>query len=261
MTRDETLMRPRLHAVVFFALIGVAQATPRTSEAQTATARPFELALESTPLGALPPMALPMPASRDHNYWVFRLQYGTRQGLDTRTLRAAAAGLDYQVRGGSVFGLTAGYQDGDCVRSVLDCGTHMLYGARARMNFATAGSTVALLAGAESATTTIGAEVGIGYAPSIASGVSGCVSDIGLPISVAMLERVRLVAFFTPGAAWDLGCSSTRSSSRISFYTSMGMGVQQFLVRGLDVNLGLQRIFRGDLRYAFGATVTYTVLP
>jgi sugar phosphate isomerase/epimerase len=58
------------------------------------------LLLEATPVGALPPIALPMPASRNHNYWGIRLQVGNREAASESHLPAFAAGLDLQYRAG-----------------------------------------------------------------------------------------------------------------------------------------------------------------
>jgi hypothetical protein len=39
------------------------------------------------------------------------------------------------------------------------------------------------------------------------------------------------------------------------------MGLQQLFVRGLDVNLGAQRIFRGTTGLQFGISVSWVRLP
>ena len=51
--------------------------------------------LLSVPLGALPPLAMLMPASRNHNYWVGRLQAGTQLG-PSGGLAAVGGGIDLQ---------------------------------------------------------------------------------------------------------------------------------------------------------------------
>lgn len=217
--------------------------------------------LLATPVGALPPMSMPMPASRDHNYWGLRLQSGYNRRHDAPDIRAVAAGIDLQWGGGSVFGITGGYQLSDCPQNEPDCGDNALFGARARLNIITGGPTVATLIGDYSATTTLGTEVGIGYAPGVRSLRNACTVDVGVPISVAMLQSVRLVSFFAPGVAWDVGCFEPSSPTGTSYLVGAGIGVQQLVHRAFDVNLGLQRIFRSGAGLQLGISFSYVRLP
>ncbi len=229
--------------------------------AQVTPALPV-LAAEATPIGALPPLALPMPASRDHNYWGLRLQTGQRRERGPEDLLAVAVGVDYQVRGGSIFGVTGGYQTRqNCQTAVNDCGGHSLFGARARFNLITGGPTLAGLFGDDAATSTLGTEVGFGYAPNVTSGVNACTVDLGLPLSIAMLARIRLVSFVTPGIVWDVDCSAEGTQSQSSYLLGFGVGLQQLGFRGLDVHLGVQRMFRGATGVQFGLTVSWVRLP
>ena len=216
---------------------------------------------EATPIGALPPMPLPMPASRDQNYWGVRLQTGERsERSGPENLFAVAAGVDYQLRGGSIYGLTAGYQQRQNCQSTTNCG-HALFGARGRFNVFTGGPTVAAIIGDESATTTLGTEIGFGYAPSTSPGVNACTLDVGLPYSVAMLQTVRVVGFITPGAVWNIDCSAEQTSRTRSLLIGFGVGIQQLGARGLDVNIGAQRILRGATGLQFGISVSWVRLP
>ena len=233
---------------------------PQLLLGQTSSSLPV-LAAEATPIGALPPVALPMPASRDHNYWGARLQVGQRRERGPEDLLAVAGGIDYQVRGGSIFGVTAGYQwRQNCQSTTGDCG-HPLYGARARFNLITGGPTIAGLLGDDGATSTLGTEIGFGFAPDIMENQNACTLDIGVPLSIAMLERLHLVAFLTPGAVWDLDCSAGDTVPQRSYFVGFGLGVQQLGFRGLDVHLGLQRMFRGATGVQFGVTVSWIRLP
>jgi len=218
---------------------------------------------EATPIGALPPMALPMPASRDQNYWGLRLQAGQRQERSgPENLLAFAGGIDYQLRGGSIFGLTGGYQRRqNCESTGSDCGGHALFGLRGRFNVVTGGPTIASIVGDESATSTLGTEIGFGYAPRVSPGVNACTLDVGLPYSIAMLQSVRVVPFITPGAVWDINCSSAQASSGRSFLLGFGIGLQQLGMRGLDVNIGAQRIFRRSTGLQLGISVSWVRLP
>jgi len=203
-----------------------------------------------------------MPASRDDNYWGVRLQVGQRRERGPEDLLAIAGGIDYQVRGGSIFGLTGGYQwRQNCQASINDCGGHSLFGARARFNFMTGGPTIAGLIGDDAATTTLGTEIGLGYAPSVSPGVNACTVDLGVPLSIAMLERLHLVTFVTPGVVWDVDCSSEDTPRSRSFLIGFGVGIQQLGFRGLDVHVGAQRMFRGTTGMQFGVSVSWVRLP
>ena len=247
--------RPRLFLVIATCLL-----SSQVVRAQTPTALPI-LAAEATPIGALPPVALPMPASRDHSYWGARLQVGQRRERGPEDLLAVAVGVDYQVRGGSIFGVTGGYQwRQNCQATDGDCG-HAMVGARARFNLITGGPTIAGLLGDDGATSTLGTEVGVGYAPDVTGGQNACTLDFGLPLSIAMLERLHLVAFATPGVVWDLDCSAGDTRPQRSYFLGFGLGIQQLGFRGLDVHLGLQRMFRGATGVQFGLSVSWIRLP
>jgi hypothetical protein len=241
-------------------MVVAAFAAPFVVHAQSA--QPLPIATEeATPIGAIPPMPLPMPASRDQNYWGFRLQYGQRNERGgPEDLSAIAAGVDYQLRGGSIFGLTGGYQTRRNCQSTSDC-RHQLFGARGRFNVFTGGPTIASIIGDESATSTIGNEIGFGYAPGVSPGVNACTIDLGVPFSVAMMQKVRVVTFATPGVVWDIDCSAEQTSGKRSAFLGFGIGLQQLFVRGLDVNLGAQRIFRGTTGLQFGISVSWVRLP
>jgi hypothetical protein len=241
-------------------LFAAAFAAPFVVHAQAAPSLPIATE-EATPIGALPPMPLPMPASRDQSYWGFRLQYGQRnERRGPEDLSAIAGGVDYQLRGGSIFGLTGGYQRRRNCQTTSACG-HALFGARGRFNIFTGGPTVASIIGDESATTTLGDEIGFGYAPGVSPGVNACTIDLGVPFSVAMMQTIRVVTFVTPGLVWDIDCSTEQTSSNRSAFLGFGIGLQQLFVRGLDVNLGAQRIFRGTTGLQFGISVSWVRLP
>lgn len=250
-------IRPYVSVLIIAAVL----VAPEIAQAQAGQALPV-LASEATPIGALPPVALPMPASRDDSYWGVRLQVGQRRERGPEDLLAIAGGIDYQVRGGSIFGVTGGYQwRQNCAAATTDCGGHSLFGARARFNLMTGGPTIAGLIGDDAATTTFGTEIGLGYAPSVAPGVNACTVDLGVPLSIAMLERIHLVTFVTPGVVWDVDCSSEDTPRSRSFLVGFGFGIQQLGFRGLDVHVGMQRMFRGTTGVQFGVTVSWVRLP
>ena len=217
--------------------------------------------LLSVPLGALPPLAMLMPASRNHNYWVGRVQAGTQRDNLSGDLTAAALVLDFQWRGGSAFGITGGYQAADCEENVIGCSGHPLFGARARFNVVTGGPTFAALIGDNSATTTLGAEFGAGYAPNALAGRNACAVDMAAPISISLFQRVRMLTYFTPGIAWDVRCPHAGSEGGgASTFAGAGVGIQQLANRGLDVSFGVQRIMRRGAGLQLGVNVTYVRL-
>jgi hypothetical protein len=218
--------------------------------------------LLAVPLGALPPSGMLMPASRNHNYWVGRLQVGRQWNNFSGDLSAVAGGIDLQWLGGSTVGITGGYQVADCEEAVTGCKGHPLFGARARFNVVTGGPTVAAFIGDNSATTTLGAELGYGYAPRALAERNACAADMGMPVSVSMFQRVRMLAFFTPGIAWDVRCPSGGTVGvGASTFLGAGLGIQQLFHRGLDVSFGAQRIFRRGSGIQLGLNATFVRLP
>ncbi len=228
--------------------------------AQDASSSVRAVRLRSTPVGALPPLALPMPAARNKSYWAGRLVVGELRGGGPLRM-AYGAGVDLQWLGGSTFGVTAGYVQRDCELAGSECGGHAMFGARARLNVITAGPTLAGLIGDYTATSTLGTVLGVGYAPGVLPGVNACTVDLSTPFSIAMLRTVRVAAFVSPGALLDIRCSSAAPSTGIAVFTGVGVAAQQVGVRGLDVHLGLRRIFQAGTGYMVGITVSYTRLP
>ena len=257
---------PRARTAICIRLIAVSCAliiliAPARALAQASDDLIQILRLESTPIGALPPIALPMPASRNHDYWGVRLQGGHREGRNGSDLGAIAAGIDFQYRGGSVVGITGGYQQRDCDMAGPSCGRHALYGVRTRINLITGGPTIGALFGDKNATSTLGGELGFGFAPNVLPDINSCTIDMGMPLSVSMLQRIRVVSYVTPGVAWDIGCGSQGPPTRTSWLTGFGLGIQQLGNRSTDVFVGMQKIFRGDTGYQIGISVTYVWLP
>jgi hypothetical protein len=228
----------------------------------TATSEERELLLlESTPIGALPPIALPMPASRNHNYWGFRLQTGRREGPGDEGIPAVAGGIDFQYRGGSIIGITGGYQKRDCGLTGPTCGGHTLFGIRSRINVLTGGQLLGSLFNDPSSTTTLGGEMGFGYAPKVIGDADACTIDLGMPVTLSLGQRVRIASFLTPGVMWDMSCSDSGGPSRPNFLTGFGVGFQQVGNRGFDIYLGVQKIFKQESGYQVGISFTFVRLP
>ncbi|MEO8576956.1 MAG: hypothetical protein ABI556_09660 [Gemmatimonadales bacterium] len=247
---------------IFAGILSLAASVPGVAGSQ-ATDREIEiLRLMGTPIGALSPISLPMAASRNHNYFIGRFQTGQRRSPGGTNLAAAAVGLDLQYRGGSIYGLTAGYQERECRFAGASCGGHALFGARAQINLVTGGSTMAGLLRDNSTTSTFGTEIGLGYAPNVTDGMNACTIDFGLPFSVAKRrQRPRFVTYITPGVAWDMSCRSGGPSTKKSYFTGFGIGLQQVGNRSLDIYLGMQKVFRSEVGSQLGISVTYVRLP
>ncbi len=251
------MMGRRLPCLAFLAATLVAPSAAAQSAGELHLRR-----LLAVPIGALPPMGMLMPASRNHNYWVGRLQAGTQWDNVAGDLASYAAGVDLQWRGGSTFGVTAGYQVADCEEDVSGCESHALFGARGRFNIITGGPTVAALIGDNSATTTLGGEIGFGYAPNALEGRNACAIDLGMPVSLSLFQRIRVLSFFTPGVAWDVRCPVDGTvGTAASAYLAAGVGVQQIGHPGLDISVGAQRIIRRDSGIQVGINVSFVWLP
>lgn len=244
------------HALLLVALLATTRASAQD---------PGDLHLRrllAVPIGALPPMGMLMPASRNHNYFVGHLQGGIQREQVAGGTSNVAAGIDFQWRGGSTVGVTGGYQFADCAPGIAGCNSHAMFGARARVNVITGGPTVAALLGDNGATTTLGGELGLGYAPNAVAGRNACAIDVGMPISVALFQRVRMLSFFTPGVAWDVRCPRAGSDgAAASPFLGMGIGLQQLWHPGFDVSIGAQRILRRGSGFQVGINLTYVRLP
>lgn len=233
-----------------------------TVQAQATDAELKLLRLLSVPVTALPPISLPMPASRNHNYWIARLQAGVRKGPSGDQLPAVAAGIDLQYRGGSILGVTAGYQGRDCGIEETGCGGHAILGARSQINLMTGGSMFAGLLNDNSATSTLGVEFGFGFSPRVANDLNACAMDFGIPFSVAKRrQRPRLVGYLSPGIIWDFSCGSAGPKSQKTYKTDFGLALQQVGNRSLDIYFGMQKLFRGKTGFQTGLTLTYVRLP
>ena len=251
----------RVVVVVAVMVAVMVAVTPSIAQAQSAGDLHLRRVL-SVPVGALPPVAMLMPASRNHNYWVGRIQAGAQWEGNDAEIPAAAVTLDLQWRGGSAFGVTAGYQSAGCELPGGPCPAHPMFGARGRFNLITGGPTVAALINDYSATTTFGADIGYGYAPDAYAGNNACALDIGAPVSLSLFQRVRVVSFLSPGIVWDVRCPVNGSvGTGASTLLGAGIGLQQIFLRGLDISFGAQRIFRRGAGIQLGVSVTYVRLP
>lgn len=249
---------------IILTVVGVAgfALTPSLMHAQVSDGDLAALRLVSVPATALPPIALPMPASRNHSYFIGRLQTGYRKGPGGEAIPAIAGGIDFQYRGGSVIGATVGYQKRDCGIVEGDCGGHAMFGVRSQIGLVTGGSIFANLLNDNSATSTLGTEFGFGYSPKVSGDMNACAIDFGIPFSVAKRrQRPRLVGFVSPGIIWDFTCGSGGPKSRKSYKTDFGLALQQVGNRSIDIYLGMQKIYRAKTEFQTGLSLTIVRLP
>jgi hypothetical protein len=235
---------------------------PQATRAQATDTELQILRWISVPVTALPPIGLPMPASRNHSYLIGRLQSGYRKGPGGTAMPSVAGGIDLQYKGGSILGITGGYQKRDCGVLGESCGGHALFGVNSQINLVTGGSMFAALLRDNSATSTLGLSMGFGYAPKVANDMNACAIDVGVPFSVAKRrQRPRLVGYVTPGVVWDFNCGSSGPKSTKSYRTDFGVALQQVGNRSFDIYLGMQKIFRGRTGFLTGLSLTYVRLP
>ena len=188
---------------------------PTLVHAQASDAELAALRLLSVPVTALPPIALPMPASRNHSYFIGRLQAGVRKGPGGEAMPAIAGGIDFQYRGGSVIGATVGYQKRDCGIVGGDCGGHSMFGVRSQIGLMTGGSIFAGLLNDNSATSTLGTE--FGFASAVASPPDQCLRASARNFSPVSLPRICLICL----SASEREARVDRSfSSSVSFKTA-----------------------------------------
>jgi hypothetical protein len=244
-------MMRALWAGALLALVGVLPAAAQES----ATVLPFD-ALAMTPFGALPPAGPPMPASRNHHYLHYRVLAG-RRFAGGAELDALAAGVDLQWLGGSVAGVTLGRQW--CPENQQDCDSHAIAGLRGRLSLYTTGPTIGRAIHDYSATLMVAAEVGVGYAADVLDGRDACSFDIGLPVALGLLQQVRVVPFVTPALGWEMDCAD-RDTSTPRIALGWGISLQQIFMRGLDIHIGGQRVFRTGAGHQIGVGVTLVPL-
>lgn len=244
-------------------LAAIIALAPSIASAQATQTEIEILRLIGVPHTALGPISLPMPASRNHSYLIGRLQSGYRHGPGGSAMPAFGAGVDYQYRGGSVLGITGGWQKRDCSLNASCGGGHAMFGARTQINLMTGGSLMASILRDNSATSTMGLEMNFGYAPKVQKGVNSCVLDWGIPFSAAKgRQRPRIVGYISPGMVWDFSCGGDSGPpTRKSYRTDFGFALQQVGNRSFDIYLGAQKIWRRGVGLQTGLSFTYVRLP
>ena len=208
--------------------------------------------LAATPLGALPPGAPAMPASRDDTLlFGVRVQYAVRQLPNANRLTSYGFGGDLQVQGRSIFSGVVGYQTLD--RSVCDTAPsckdrRLMAGARFIGNLVTTRPFLRLpFFSGNSATGSAGFEIGAGWGQKAFGEPQHWTADVTVPLSLSVGQGIRVVPFAAPALAGVWGVSSRGWRYRQRFMVSGGLGLQEIGqslgLRGLDLTFSLQRAF------------------
>ena len=225
-------------------------------------------ALASTPLGALTSVGPLMATSRDDKLlFGFRLQYGSRQLNEGRSLTSYGFTTDLQIEGGAVFSGTVGFQRGDdALCAVTSCDPdRMMAGLRYSKNVVTTRPFLRVPFFTDNdASGTAALEFGAGWANKAFGEKPHWTADLTVPLSLAVGQRTRLVLFATPAVAMAWGTTDRRWSRGQRFLTGGGLTVQEIGrwigVEGFDVTVATQRAF-SPLGTTFGATVSYMHIP
>ena len=225
-------------------------------------------ALASTPLGALTSVGPLMATSRDDKLLLgFRLQYGTRQLNEGRSLTSYGLTTDLQIEGGAVFSGTVGYQRGDdALCELTSCDTdRMMAGLRYSKNVVTTRPFLRVPFFTDNdASGTAALEFGAGWANKAFGEKPHWTADLTVPLSLAVGQRTRIVLFATPAVAMAWGTTDRRWSRGQRFMTGGGVTIQEIGrwigVEGIDLTGGIQRAF-SPLGTTFGATVSYMHIP
>src|SRR5690606_2161588 len=160
---------------------------------------------------------------------------------------------------GSTLSATVGYQRTTC--EVGQCNDHLMFETRGRFNFLTGGPTIAGALSDDNASTTVGFELAIGYSPDVAPRLNACAFDIGMPVDSGLLQRGRLVVLAKSSVTWAFHRGGASQGLATTWLGSMGVGLQQLGLRGIDVAMGFKKLFRDDSVYVFGISVSYLLLP
>jgi hypothetical protein len=225
-------------------------------------------AIASTPLGALTPVGPAMATSRDEALlFGFRVQYGSRELPEQRSLTSYGLAATAQVRGGALISATVGSQRGDsdiCAES--SCDTHrVMAGLRYSSNFVTTRPFLQVPFFTENdATGTAALELGVGWADRGFGERQHWTADVTVPLSIAVGQRMRVVPFATPSFAVAWGTTERKWSRGQRILIGGGVTAQEvgqwFGVTGLDVTLALQRAFSPH-GSTLGATVSWMHVP
>jgi hypothetical protein len=200
------------------------------------------LAINSSTIGALPPLATNTLAGTGGLGW--HLQYGRMSWGDEVNSNSFAGGFDVSLGRGRI-GFTAGYMTVSCPTGD-QCDGHLMIGSR-YSNQLTGGtfSEGRWQMGLET-------ELGVGL-PEEERAISFAV---GLPVKVTFGRQAKVSPFLTPSFAHgSYKYADETSESALKFMVGAGVGVA--LQNGMGINVGMRKVFvdEGETQFGLGLTI------
>ena len=232
----------KIFAIAASALVLSASAMSAQEEGPSIGDVAAYMAINSSTVGALPPLATNTLAGAGGIGW--HLQYGRMDWGSDVSSNAFAGGLDLSVGSGRL-GLTAGYMTVDCPEG-FDCEGHLMLGTRYSQQIAGAAlnPTSRWAMGLE-------AELGFGFPED----EQAMAVAAGLPVKLTFGKNVKVSPFLTPGFAYGRYKAGDESESGTRFLVGAGLGLG--LANGVGVNFGLRKAFieDGEMQYGLGFTI------
>jgi opacity protein-like surface antigen len=232
----------KIFAIATSALVFSASAMSAQEEGPSIGDIAAYMAINSSTVGALPPLATNTLAGAGGIGW--HLQYGRMSWGDDQSSNNFAGGLDLSVGGGRL-GLTAGYLSPDCPEG-FECKGHLMLGTRYSQQLAGAAlnPTSRWAMGLE-------AELGFGFPED----QQAMAVAAGLPIKLTVGRNVKVSPFLTPGFAYGRYKAGDESESGTRFLVGAGLGLG--FANGVGVNLGMRKVFidEGEMQYGLGFTI------
>jgi hypothetical protein len=225
-------------------------------------------AIAGTPLGALTPIGPAMATSRDDTLlFGLRVQYGSRELPAKRYLTSYGLATDIQIQGGALITGVVGYQRGDAeICDATGCDAHrVMAGLRYSKNMVTTRPflRVPFFTGND-ASGTAAIEIGAGWANKGFGEKQHWTTDVTVPLSLAVGQKMRIVPFATPSYAVAWGTTERKWSRGQRFLVGGGVTAQEvgqwIGLTGLDLTVALQRAF-SPYGTTLGATVSWMHVP
>jgi hypothetical protein len=200
------------------------------------------LAINSSTIGALPPLATNTLAAAGGMSWHF--QYGRMSWDEDHSSNSIGGGLDIGLGRGRV-GFTAGYMMADCP-STEQCDGHLMVGTRYSNQL-----TGASFANGGRWQMGIEGELGVG----LPEEQRALAISAGLPVKLTFGKNIKVSPFLTPAFAHgSYKFSDETSESAMKFMVGTGVGVA--MRNGVGLNFGLRKVFvdQGETQYGLGFT-------
>lgn len=267
MTRTGRISRP---SNVFTAFLPLVLLAPDGATAQTTglgLSRTLA-AIASTPLGAFTATGPVMATSGDDKLlFGFRLNYGSHDLPQQRSLTSYGLTGLVQIEGGALIAGTFGYQRGASeICAVASCDANrVMAGLRYANNVVTTRPFLRVPGFTENdATGTMALELGAGWAEAGFGERQHWTADITVPLSLAVGQQIRVVTFATPAVVVAWGTTERQWSRGQRIMLGGGVTLQEIGqvigMTGLDLSVGFQRAF-SPFGTTLGATVSWMRVP